>query len=575
MAEFVGEIFLEQERVLPISGLSPNIAIIIAGIRNAALLDSFSGLSDDPVFIKDDALISAEPGILYDGEELGCFEELFEKVIVSPRGIDLGNISVDIHWNTNIWNTHRNTIADMIDIEIPGTGGLDVINPHGMPLPFAPLQSYDLDTVAHGIGDAMIDGEIIFVFPGDTGTGTRVTGSRVMVFPAEPDWSDPLIEQTQYLTGMMASYSAAEQRMALRSIPRTRLSWRVLQTDAISTAALDALLYGCQGRVLSVPFWPDARALTGNAVVGSDEVHCDTGNTKFRPGGLALIWRDFFTYESASVAGVSPDVITLTAPLNGDWAADGRTYVVPMLTGRWDGAADMDIITPKVVALNAEFQCDASPDVDPVSPPVIYGYDVLEIQPNQTQDRNIEYSRTMRIADFSTGPVVGVDRSGVAAARQGGFLWTQIDRNEVAELRAWFALRRGRHQAFWAPTWRHDLIQAVPLEAGNRNLTIRWSGYSRYQFPQPARRYLRFAMLDGSGVNYYCRVTDAYESGSTEVLVLDGPATSLHRLDVGSCMISFLRLVRLASDDLGFTWHTRDVAESSLEFIEVPLEVAP
>lgn len=166
-----------------------------------------------------------------------------------------------------------------------------------------------------------------------------------------------------------------------------------------------------------------------------------------------------------------------------------------------------------------------------------------------------------------------VDRSGVALGRIDGFLWTLTDRAEIAACRAWFALRKGRQRPFWVSSWRHDMVQAATLEAGNVNLVIEKTGYAKYQFPHLARRYLCFHMLDGSGIRYYRKIDSASEGATTETLVLSSALSASAAIPAGGCMISFLRLVRLDADDQELTWHSRDVAETMLELVELPLEV--
>ena len=575
MPDYTGEILLDQIFATPLPGISPNVAYSLDDIRSLALLDSLHGYSDSPSPIDYDALISPEPGIAYDGNILGCFEELFEKIIVTPRRYDCGFVLADVHWNTNVWNTHWNKISVLTGVDIQDSGNVSVDNPLGYPVTFGPFQARDFLTIVPRDGDATVQAILTFLMSGETGTDVVITGNRIIVFAFEPDWTEPVKEKTQYLTSILSAYSSKEQRIALRKHPRTHLGYRVLPTDYKTSQALEALIYGHQGRTIGVPFWPDATRITQSTDVFTSVIYADTIKRKFFPGGLVVLWRDFFTNEAATILSVAAGSITTTAPLNNPWPADGHTYAIPVLAGRWDGSAGLTHIAPSLSELDAQFQCDLAPDVSPSSPAQVYGYDVLEAHPNSIEDRITEYSRNLRILDSTTGRTKFYDRAGVALSRLDSFLWTLLNRNEIAAARAWFALRKGQQKAFWVPTWKHDLIQATDLVAGNANLVIENTGYTRYQYPQPARRYLRFAMLDGSGTWYYRKVTGSSEGGGTETLVLSSALSAVNPVPAGSCMISFLRLVRLASDELELAWHSRDVAEIPLEFIELPLEVSP
>lgn len=573
MADYQGEILLDQVRTLAVPGISPNVAYGLDGISSLAMLDSLPGISDDPLFFDSDALVSPEPGISLGCEAIGCFEELFEKTIISSRSKDCGFVLADVNWQTNLWNTHRNQITALTGVSIQDSGNVSVDNPLGYPLTFAPFQARDFLTIVPGDGDATIQAILSFLVTGESGTDVLVTGSRIVVFPAEPDWSNPLQERTQYLTDILTAYSAQEQRVSLRKNPRTHLSYRVLSTEPRAAAALEALLHSQQSHTFGVPFWPDATKITASTDAFTSIIHCSTANRKFAPGGIVVLWRDLFTHEAATILGVAIDSITTTAPLNNSWPADGFTYAIPVLTGRWDGDSRQGHLTPSISDLDAAFQCDAAADVAPASPSLVWGYDVLEIHPNAAQERATEYSRNTQILDFQTGQSKLIDRSGVALGRMGGYLWTLTDRAEIAAFRSWYALRKGRQKPFWLSSWRNDLIQAATLEAGNVNLVIAKAGFTKYQFPHRARRYLCFHMLDGSGIRHYRKIDSASEGPTTETLVLSSSLSASAAVPAGGCMISFLHLVRLAVDDQELIWHSRDVAEALLELVELPLEV--
>jgi hypothetical protein len=500
-------------------------------------------------------------------------QELFGKIIVTPRSKDCGFVLADITWQTNIWNTHKNRISVLTGVDIQDSGNVSVDNPLGYPIAFGPFQARDFLTIVPRDGDAIIQAILTFVMTGELGTDVIITGRRIVVFPAEPNWSEPPKERIQFLTDILSAYSGAEQRIALRKKPRLHLSYRILPTDHKTAVSLDALLFGHQARMFGVPFWPDAIKITAATDAFTSLIHCNTVDRKFIPGGIVVLWRDPFIHEAATILSVAADSITTTAPLNSSWPADGFTYAIPVLTGRWDGDSRQDHISPSVSSLEAAFQCDAAADVSPASPSLVYGYDVLDIHPNASRDRATEYSRNSQIIDYQTGPSKIFDRSGVALGLMDGYLWTLLDRAQIAAFRAWYALRKGRQNPFWISSWRHDLIQAATLEAGNVNLVIEKTGYAKYQFPHLARRYLCFHMLDGSGIQYYRKIDSASEGATTETLVLSSALSASVAIPAGGCMISFLRLVRLDTDEQELTWHSRDVAETMLELVELPLEV--
>jgi hypothetical protein len=284
--------------------------------------------------------------------------ELFEKIIVTPREKKLGFVLSANLFTVDVWNTFREALKTMVRIDIAGGGGTLVDNPFGVPLVFGAMQSRQFQATVPQDGDAQIQNIVIFVFTGIGGTDLLVTGTRITVFSPDPDWDEPIRERTEYLTEIMSAYADKEQRVQLRTNPRTRLRYKVLTLDVRDTAALHALLWGWQGRIYGVPLWPDAQPLLASVSIGATVIQVDTTLRKFTPGGLMMLWRDMHTHEALSIQNVGPTSITLTAPTTQAWAVDGRTYVVPLLTGRLPDEVVPSRVNNTVAELDAEFECE-------------------------------------------------------------------------------------------------------------------------------------------------------------------------------------------------------------------------
>jgi hypothetical protein len=201
--------------------------------------------------------------------------------------------------------------------------------------------------------------------------------------------------------------------------------------------------------------------------------------------------------------------------------------------------------------------------------PTYQGFDVLELEPSATGERSTDYTRSIFRHDSRTGKLRVADRSGVAVVRPGGFVWLMEGRAEIQAYRDFIAARKGALVPFWVPSWQHDLVMGADLTAGNVSLLITRIGYAKFMFPTVARRHIAFLLADGT--KYYRKVTAAAEGTDTETLTLDSSIGVL--VPAASTMVSFLTLCRLTVDDQELTWHTRDVAEAILDFVELPQEV--
>lgn len=178
------------------------------------------------------------------------------------------------------------------------------------------------------------------------------------VFAAAPDWSEPVRERPSYLTDILRSHSDSEQRIQLRERPRTLVSYRVL-TEGRESAALAAQIWNQQGKLLGVPFWPDAQPLLVSAAATDTEIEVETTYRRFAEGELVLLWRDQFTFEYAEIVTVNPTSVVLAEGLTGNWDADGRTWVVPLLQGRLRDSISLGSPASKVAELAVTFDCES------------------------------------------------------------------------------------------------------------------------------------------------------------------------------------------------------------------------
>lgn len=197
------------------------------------------------------------------------------------------------------------------------------------------------------------------------------------------------------------------------------------------------------------------------------------------------------------------------------------------------------------------------------------GFNVLEVHPNRTKDPRRSFLRSLVRLDSGLGKVTVEDRAGVSRAEL-EFDWFLDGRTEIGVLQAFLLARKGRAVPFWVPSWRHDLVLNQGAAAIDTSLTIKDTGFLKYQFPQTSRRQIALILQNGTMI--YRRITGATNPGNgTEVLTLDSAVGTT--IPAATTMVSFLHLVRMASDVVDVLWHHQNLAEASMRFTEVPREI--
>ncbi len=471
-----------------------------------------------------------------------------------------------------VWNTFHDAAESLTAITITGTGGITITNPYSLPKSIGPKDSIILQALIPSSGDVNISLDVLFVFSGISGTDMAVTGSRILVFSVAPDWQEGIEETISSLTDVLHSYDDTEQRRGLRSTPRRGLKFRALTLEAREAAGMESLVWGWQHQPYGVPFWQDAQPLEADVAAGAFTIQVNTVDRLFAVGGIAVIWKDEFTFEALTVAGVTADSITFAAPIQFSWTAGYGAKVVPIFLGRLSNAIELTRLACFADQVDVEFQGEAlqKAPTPSVSLPQFRGFDVLEIAPNWANELRRNYARSTIKMDPRTGPITVDDKGGTPIVSHELPWW--IDSHAKATAFRAFLLRRfGQLVPFWTPTWDQDLVLAGDSAAGTSIVSIKSVYYARFFFRDRARRFLALIPI-GSGAIRYVEVTNAVDNGDgTESLTLAAPlgADAIAALT----MVSFLTFCRLGSDDAKMVWHSTEFAEAALPIQEIPREL--
>jgi len=394
--------------------------------------------------------------------------------------------------------------------------------------------------------------------------------SSPVLFPIPPDWTKDVKETTSYLTDVLVAYSDAEQRRGLRANPRRSLGFPITTTSSRETALLEAILFGSMQNPFALPWWPDALRLSSDLPSGSTAIPLDPSTRLFASGGLAAIWRNAFDNELVSVANVDGSGLTLASGTANDWTAND-CLVLPAFLARLASSVDVTRYSSGGIMADFAFSGEAG-QVAPAgswSPEQYLGIDVLEVSPNWTQDSKRTIARSLIVLDSKTGDVT-VETKGSSPISAAPIQCFLADRAEVDKFRAFLDRRKGRLVPFFAPSWNQDLILASDVLATDSTIRVDVMNYTRFLFPSPSRRDIAFLAVTGERV--YTRILNSVQnSDGTETLTLAAPIGTAFRKD--RTQISFLELVRLATDDVDLSWSSSTFAMASLPTVEVPREV--
>lgn len=153
--------------------------------------------------------------------------------------------------------------------------------------------------------------------------------------------------------------------------------------------------------------------------------------------------------------------------------------------------------------------------------------------------------------------------------QQLAFKYSFITRAGIGDFNSLFDYCMGRRGTLWVPSWNKDITLTANIGASDTTIQIRNISYSTYFPATPGTgRYLFFYR---SASAWYARKVTATPS-ATSLTLESSLGTALTMANTK--MVCFLYLVRFDIDEMEWKFIAPNVAETTVNFVEVPKEYA-
>lgn len=384
-------------------------------------------------------------------------------------------------------------------------------------------------------------------------------GSRLTPWFYRPDGA--VLERLEWLTDVLESFDASEQRVCLRGTPRRFFEF-ALTVEGQERRTAENALHDWGGRAWALPVWMDSQHLAADLTAGATSISVDTTTRDYRVDGLVGLMTDPLHFEVAQISAVTDSSITLAAGLASDWPAH-ETAIFPVRATRMTDEQRLQRFTGDAAYGRFRFECTEVNDWPAASEVsgLYRGFPVLGQAPNWTED--IEHGYLRKIARFD--PQVGsfyVDEAGSGPILLQSHRWLLDGRAEIDAFRRWLYARKGRLSAFWLPTFAIDFVVVASIAATALTIDVEHCGYTLLIDEDINRRDIRIELHNGTV--FYRRITASVEvSATVERLSIDADLDQLVApADIRS--VSYMALVRLEADAAEIAWSRWDVAQSSL-----------
>lgn len=488
-------------------------------------------------------------------------KDMYGKIFMIPHYINAGNLTARQNHSVKFINTSltTETINGMTSSGV--LEGVKIDEPT-YPVRMKPLTEYYIDLSIFMEGPPSIDATFTFSFSQPLTQSVKVEGSRVIAFTFEPDWKTPVKEKLTYWTQVIETYSGKEQRISLRRYPRWELSYDILN-EKQTVNVFDSYMVQWSGRQFLLPMWQEKVRLARAASPGATTVFVDD-NSPFDVGELAILWSAPDKSETFEVNAVSGNNVSFLTPVSREF--NTSAFLMPAKFGRVKTPLAADFITGTVFSFGATIEPkQALYDLVPTPYPETYnGYQVVPFKHDFNDPMRHEYERRFEEYDNGLGQYDYKDRHGKVHERFSKNRILLYGRQEVKDFKNWLASVKGRAVPFYISMEEDQLTPSRQITGGQSNVFLSNYYYGLLAAYEESRRI--WLIKTKAGQRWTAAVTAYQLLESREVQVtLDFVFPG--NMDIDDIeSISFLRLVRLDSDEIVINHILDGVSEVDLTF---------
>ena len=182
------------------------------------------------------------------------------------------------------------------------------------------------------------------------------------VFVLPPNWAHNVKVSDIWQTGILKTPNGHEQRSALFTWARIKISYTAAAFTFRENAWLTRALFKSMHGLWGVAIWTDGTMLTSQAASGQKILAVEeTDYRRFTEDKGCIIFNpeDTLTFETGTIDVLASSQITLTDNLTSTWTAGSVLF--PLIEARLSAQQDIRCMTSRLTDLELEFT-EALPD---------------------------------------------------------------------------------------------------------------------------------------------------------------------------------------------------------------------
>lgn len=395
-------------------------------------------------------------------------------------------------------------------------------------------------------------------------------------------------ETIEYLTQILTGWDGTEQRMALRTEPRRKVSFRYTGMTAKQSTFLRSLSNCLVTNKIEMYMWQHARLLPHDATAGEQAlVQLDARDMwGYRDCSGFMITKAFGESEKHELVSIdATGLLTASDKFTIGYEA-GSVTVVPMFYGILDQEDSYTDASSNVadMCINVEVMPSAA---DVAIPQYVneYNYPKLSfpestnadkkykehelflMPPSWAQELSTSYSKNVNRLDNETG-YFRVDVKSKTTTMTRSYNYVTTSKDQIQFLERFFYRCRGQWKSFYMPTWTNDIQLKVDARKGAKELYGRFQYYYNFFDGNKRRRTIIIFFYDGTiDIIELAGFALSDNHDRCKIFLKSNLTRALKRNDIR--MISFLCLVRHNSDTMTIDYETHESASVTFEVTEV------
>lgn len=366
-------------------------------------------------------------------------------------------------------------------------------------------------------------------------------------------------EKMEWSTEVIRS-RAAEQRICLRSIPRTVFDYNYqLLPQEIEAATVMARQWGADEFLL--PFWNELSHV-GTIASGAQVISVDTTMRRYKPGGNVFIMGADGKYETVEIAAVTSSTLQLASP----YVVLGfaGAVVMPCYPARVKTPFKFKKYAATYFTGETEFITAEDYGLASLNPyPAYNGSYVVNDRALAISSTNESHTREFEGFTNISGPLY-YSKSYTYAVGTSTMSWSFDNETELWAFRQWMYGVRGKQGSFYLPRWTRDFVLAVAADSASDFLIVKENDILADSYLGPICVLLK----DGTQLYYTVASWESFTTDQYKATLTGLVGTTFETTDVE--LITRMPRMRFNSDTVEFAYEGAGRVDVRMPVMEVP-----